>query len=177
MRRLPSSIQRGLFTGRRWQRQIVAQLRSRWHRSLQLRVVSTTLVLSALVIAVLGFFLVQSIATGLLSSAESADRNQVQNGANFASNNQTAQLLTPPLNQFDALNTAQTIATALQRTSGNTGSYLVFVQLTDGGPVGVQWVGQRTVNITATIPAAAMRRPQDSKIPQSFGLYCAPAAP
>jgi two-component system, OmpR family, sensor histidine kinase MtrB len=152
MRRLPSRIQRGLFTGRRWQRQIVAQLRSRWHRSLQLRVVSTTLVLSALVIAVLGFFLVQSIAAGLLSNAENADRNQVQNGANFASNNQTAQLLTPPLNQFDALNTAQTIATALQRTSGNTGSYLVFVQLTDGGPVGVQWVGQRTVNITATIP-------------------------
>jgi two-component system sensor histidine kinase MtrB len=153
MRRLPSRIQRGLFTGRRWQRQIVAQLRSRWHRSLQLRVVSTTLVLSALVIAVLGFFLVQSIAAGLLSSAESADRNQVQNGANFAFNNQTAlHVLEPPQNQFDALNTAQTIATALQRTSGNTGSYLVFVQLTDGGPVGVQWVGQRTVNITATIP-------------------------
>ena len=32
--------------------------------------VSTTLVLSALVIAVLGFFLVQSIAAGLLSNAE-----------------------------------------------------------------------------------------------------------
>jgi two-component system sensor histidine kinase MtrB len=158
MRRLPSGIRHGLFTGRRWQRQIVAQLRSRWHRSLQLRVVSTTLVLSALVIAVLGFFLVQSIATGLLSSAESADRNQVQNGANLAFNNQgTLHVLEPPQDQFDALATAQTIAAALQKTSGNTGSYLVFVQLTDvqlsgGGPVGVQWVGQRTVNITATIP-------------------------
>jgi two-component system sensor histidine kinase MtrB len=158
MRRLPSGIRHGLFTGRRWQRQIVAQLRSRWHRSLQLRVVSTTLVLSALVIAVLGFFLVQSIATGLLSSAESADRNQVQNGANLAFSNQgTLHVLEPPQDQFDALATAQTIAAALQKTSGNTGSYLVFVQLTDvqlsgGGPVGVQWVGQRTVNITATIP-------------------------
>ena len=81
MRRLPSRIQHGLFIGRRWQRRIVAQLRSRWHRSLQLRVVSTTLVLSALVIAVLGFFLVQSIAEGLLSSAENSDRTQVQSGA------------------------------------------------------------------------------------------------
>ena len=75
MRRLPARVRPWVFTGRRWQRQIVAQLRSRWHRSLQLRVVSTTLVLSALVIAVLGFFLVQSIAAGLLNSAQSTDRN------------------------------------------------------------------------------------------------------
>jgi two-component system sensor histidine kinase MtrB len=148
MRRLPSRIQHGLFTGRRWQRRIVAQLRSRWHRSLQLRVVSTTLVLSALVIAVLGFFLVQSIAAGLLNSAENTDRNQVQSGASFAFDNQTTlHVLDQPRDQFDALATATTIATALQRTAGNTGNYLVFVQLDDGG-----WVGQRTVNITATIP-------------------------
>ena len=152
MRRLPAGVRRCLFIGRRWQRQITAQLRSRWHRSLQLRVVSTTLVLSALVIAVLGFFLVQSIAAGLLSSAESTDRNQVQNGAIFAFGQAGLGVLEPPQNQFDALSTAQNIATALQKTSGNTGSYLVFVQLTDGGPVGAQWAGQRTVNITATIP-------------------------
>jgi two-component system, OmpR family, sensor histidine kinase MtrB len=152
MRRLPAGVRRCLFTGRRWERQITAQLRSRWHRSLQLRVVSTTLVLSALVIAVLGFFLVQSIAAGLLSNAESTDRNQVQNGAIFAFGQVGLGVLEPPQNQFDALSTAQNIAAALQKTSGNTGSYLVFVQLTDGGPVGAQWAGQRTVNITATIP-------------------------
>ena len=152
MRRLPAGVRRCLFTGRRWERQITAQLRSRWHRSLQLRVVSTTLVLSALVIAVLGFFLVQSIAAGLLSNAESTDRNQVQNGAIFAFGQAGLGVLEPPQNQFDALSTAQNIAAALQKTSGNTGSYLVFVQLTDGGPVGAQWAGQRTVNITATIP-------------------------
>ena len=152
MRRLPAWVRRCLFTGRRWQRQIVAQLRSRWHRSLQLRVVSTTLVLSALVIAVLGFFLVQSISAGLLSSAESADRAQVQNGANFAFDQAGLHVLDDPLNQFDALSTAVPIAAALQTASGSTGSYLVFVQLTDGGPVGAQWAAQRNVNITATIP-------------------------
>jgi two-component system, OmpR family, sensor histidine kinase MtrB len=152
MRRLPAWVRRWLFTGRRWQRQLVAQLRSRWHRSLQLRVVSTTLVLSALVIAVLGFFLVQSISAGLLSSAESADRAQVQNGANFAFDQAGLHVLDDPLNQFDALSTAVPIATALQTASGSTGSYLVFVQLTDGGPVGAQWAAQRNVNITATIP-------------------------
>ena len=152
MRRLPAWVRRCLFTGRRWQRHIVAQLRSRWHRSLQLRVVSTTLVLSALVIAVLGFFLVQSISAGLLSSAESADRAQVQNGANFAFDQAGLHVLNAPLNQFDALSTAVPIAAALQTASGSTGSYLVFVQLTGGGPVGAQWAAQRNVNITATIP-------------------------
>jgi two-component system, OmpR family, sensor histidine kinase MtrB len=152
MRRLPSGVQRGLFTGRRWQRNIVAQLRGRWHRSLQLRVVSTTLVLSALVIAVLGFFLVQSIAAGLLNSAESSARVQVQNGAAFAFDQNSVRVLEPPATQFDALSTAETITRALQQTSGSTGSYLVFMELTTGGPDGVQWVGQRNVNIQATIP-------------------------
>jgi two-component system sensor histidine kinase MtrB len=151
MRRLPARIQHGLFTGRRWQRRIVAQLRSRWHRSLQLRVVSTTLVLSALVIAVLGFFLVQSIAQGLLSSAEKSARNEVANGAGFASGQNNLHVLEPQT-EFDSLITAEALTSALQKTSGSTGSYLVFIQLTTGGPVGVQWVGQRAVNITATIP-------------------------
>jgi len=152
MRRLPDRVRQWLFTGRRWQRHIVAQLRLRWHRSLQLRVVSTTLVLSALVIAVLGFFLVQSIAAGLLTSAENSARNQVQNGSAFAFDQTSLHVLEPPDNQFDALNTAETITRALQQSSGSTGSYLVFMQLTRDGPVGVQWVGQRAVNITATIP-------------------------
>jgi two-component system sensor histidine kinase MtrB len=163
MRRLPSRIQHGLFTGRRWQRRIVAQLRSRWHRSLQLRVVSTTLVLSALVIAVLGFFLVQSIAQGLLSSAESADRNQVQSGAVTALGQNSLRVLDPPNGQSAALS----IATALQRTSGNTGSYLVFVQLTGGG-AGAQWAGQRTVNITATIPPDLMKAVKNEQIGSRF---------
>jgi two-component system, OmpR family, sensor histidine kinase MtrB len=153
MRRLPERVRRWLFAGRRWQRHIVAQLRSRWHRSLQLRVVSTTLVLSAVVIAVLGFFLVQSIVGGLFSSAETTARNQVQAGASFALNQSSWHLLDQPDGPFDALNTAEVVTKALQQSSGSTGSYLVFVQLTTGGPVGVQWVGQRAVNITATIPA------------------------
>jgi two-component system, OmpR family, sensor histidine kinase MtrB len=148
MRRLPSRIQHGLFTGRRWQRRIVAQLRSRWHRSLQLRVVSTTLVLSALVIAVLGFFLVQSIAAGLLSSAENSARTQVENGATTALDEQSLKVLQP----VDPLSTADAVVRTLQQASGTTGSYLVFVQLTGAAAAGVNWVGPGDVNVTATIP-------------------------
>ena len=148
MRRLPSRIQHGLFTGRRWQRRIVAQLRSRWHRSLQLRVVSTTLVLSALVIAVLGFFLVQSIAAGLLSSAENSARTQVENGATTALDQPSLKVLQP----VDPLSTADAVVRTLQQASGTTGSYLVFVQLTGSAAAGVNWVGPGDVNVTATIP-------------------------
>jgi two-component system, OmpR family, sensor histidine kinase MtrB len=151
LRRLPAGVRRGLFAGRRWQRRLAAQLRSRWHRSLQLRVVSTTLVLSALVIAVLGFFLVQSIAGGLLSSAEASARSQVENGATLAL--EPSLHVLQPGNQFgDPLSTAESTDRVLQQSSGNTGSYLVFIHLTNGGSDGVQWVGPRDVDITATIP-------------------------
>ena len=51
---------------------LVAKVRQRWRRSLQLRVVGTTLVISATMIAVLGFFLTEQIAGGLLLNAENS---------------------------------------------------------------------------------------------------------
>jgi len=155
-RRLPARSKRWLRAGRRWQRSVVAQVRLRWHRSLQLRVVSTTLVLSVLVVAVLGFFLVQSVAAGLLSSAESSALSQVKTGRLNALGLSTVNVLNPdPLQPNDAAaaaSVAVTTARSLQQFSGSTGSYLVFIQLTDIVPAVVHWVGQSNVNITATIP-------------------------
>ena len=96
IRRLPTRSKRWLRAGRRWQRGAVAQLKTRWHRSLQLRVVSTTLVLSVLVIAVLGFFLVQSVMAGLLSSAENSADTQVKNGLTSAVGQSTVNVLAEP---------------------------------------------------------------------------------
>ena len=156
IRRLPSGVSRWVLAVNRWQRRMVAQMRSRWHRSLQLRVVTTTLVLSALVIAVLGFFLVESIEAGLLHSAENTAGYQAENGRLSALGQTSVDVLGPPLHAFEAENTAETTARALQQASGNTGSYLVFVQLTGSTPAvaqaGVQWVGPHDVDVTATIP-------------------------
>jgi two-component system sensor histidine kinase MtrB len=163
LRRLPGGVQSGLFTGRRWQRHVVAQLRSRWHRSLQLRVVSTTLVLSALVIAILGFFLVQSIAAGLLTNAENSARSQVKTGADAATGQASLAVLEPPGSQFAAVSTAEATARALQQTSGSTGSYVVFIQLTSDNSGGVQWVGPRSVNVTATIPQSLINSVGDEQ--------------
>ncbi len=156
IRRLPSRVKRWLRAGRLRQRRVVAQMRIRWHRSLQLRVVSTTLVLSAIVIAVLGFFLVQSIAAGLLSSAESSAGNQVNEGRLTALGQPGVNVLQQPSAQpgtpGSAETIAQTTATALQQASANTGSYLVFIQLTNNRPAFVSWVARSSVNVSATIP-------------------------
>ncbi len=59
-------------------------MRRRWHRSLQLRVVATTLVISVVVVTVLGFFLVQQIESGLLNSARTSGAHQLGEGLDVA---------------------------------------------------------------------------------------------
>jgi two-component system sensor histidine kinase MtrB len=161
IRRLPSRVKRLLRAGRRWQRGVVRRMRVRWHRSLQLRVVSTTLLLSALVIAVLGFFLIQSIAAGLLTSAENSAANQVIEGHYEGLN------LVPSSEPSDSLAVAQTITSTLQLRSGNTGSYLVFIQLTSSQDQG-SWVGQRGVNVTATISQELIAAVTAAQRPENF---------
>jgi two-component system sensor histidine kinase MtrB len=56
----------------------------RWSRSLQLRVVGTTLVFSVAVITVLGFFLVQQIAAGLLQNKERSAATLAASGLTLA---------------------------------------------------------------------------------------------
>ena len=160
IRRLPGRVKRWLRVGRRWQRRAVAQVRVRWHRSLQLRVVSTTLVLSVLVIAVLGFFLVQSVAAGLLSNEETTALSLVKNGRTSAIGQSTVNVLDPrQANDAEApVSVARTTARALQQASGSTGSYLIFIQLTNLNPATVHWVGNTDVDIPVTIPATLISR-------------------
>lgn len=58
--------------------------RSRWISSLQIRVVSTTLVVSAVVVSMLGFFLMQQITANFLHKAESEAKTQGQVGLTIA---------------------------------------------------------------------------------------------
>ena len=83
-RRLPPGIRRALRVLDRRARVLAGQLRRRWHRSLQLRVVATTLVICVVVVTVLGFFLVQQIESGLLNSARTAAAHQLGEGLTVA---------------------------------------------------------------------------------------------
>jgi two-component system sensor histidine kinase MtrB len=74
---------------------ILAGLRARWRRSLQLRVVGTTLVFSATVIAVLGFFLIQQIAGGLLQNKERSAAALAASGRDVAESQTTFNTTNP----------------------------------------------------------------------------------
>jgi two-component system sensor histidine kinase MtrB len=59
-------------------------LRARWLRSLQLRVITTTLVISAVAVTVLGFFLMQQITSDQLQAKELVADNLVESGLTSA---------------------------------------------------------------------------------------------
>ncbi|WP_271217037.1 MtrAB system histidine kinase MtrB [Streptosporangium carneum] len=63
---------------RRRARRAVGGVRRVWRRSLQLRVVTSTMVISIVVVAVLGVFLMQSISTTILGARDRAARSEAQ---------------------------------------------------------------------------------------------------
>jgi len=115
--------QAGVFAG------LVAR---RWHRSLQLRVIGTTLVVSVAVVAVLGVFLMQQIASGLLNSERKAAITQANEGLTFAQSD--ADVLSPHGSSASAL---IALVTQLQSGSGLGNIYDVVVLQRSTGLAGV----------------------------------------
>jgi two-component system sensor histidine kinase MtrB len=69
---------------RAWLTGAAGRARARWQRSLQLRVVAATLVISAIVVTVLGIFLIQQIANGLERAKVNTAVAQTRQGLLFA---------------------------------------------------------------------------------------------
>ena len=109
----------------RVQHLVVAKVRYRWHRSLQLRVVGTTLVISAAVIAVLGFFLTEQIAQGLVLNAESSAKIQMLAGLNTARGQ--SDVNTQPASGSDAETVMTPLSSVLQPS--NSGSIRYYVAI------------------------------------------------
>jgi two-component system sensor histidine kinase MtrB len=73
-----------------------------------------------------------------------------------------------PTDTSTIVDVATTTTRALQQPSGTTGSYLVFMQLTEIDPAIVHWVGQSNVNITATIPQTLITKVKDEQKSEKF---------
>jgi two-component system, OmpR family, sensor histidine kinase MtrB len=168
IRRLPRRVTRWLVAGRRWQRQIVARVNGSWHRSLQLRVVATTLVLSALVIAILGFFLIQLIAAGLTTSAENTDPSQVLAGRTNLYGQKSLDVLAPEGQPGGVDGVAQNAAKTLQATAGTTPSYLVFIGTANPDPADMTWAGELSIDVSDTIPLALIRQVSSEQAQDSY---------
>jgi two-component system sensor histidine kinase MtrB len=126
---LPHRLTMGIRSVLRLQHVVVSKVRQRWHRSLQLRVVGTTLVISATMIAVLGFFLTEQIAEGLALNAEASARAQVLTGLSTARSQ--SGLTTEPATGQTATEIMRSVGTLLQPTSG-TANYDVAMGLNAG---------------------------------------------
>jgi two-component system sensor histidine kinase MtrB len=104
----------------------------RWHRSLQLRVIGTTLVISIAVVAVLGIFLMQQIASGLLDSERNAALAQANDGLTYAQSDPNVQ--SPHGSSTSAL---ISLVSQLQSGSGLGNTYDVVVLQRSTGLAGV----------------------------------------
>ena len=175
---LPHRLTVSIRTLLRLEHLVIAMIRQRWRRSLQLRVVGTTLLISAVVVAVLGFFLTEQIAGGLLLNAENSARAQTDTSLITAQSQ--SGLSTPPDGQ-----TARTImgeiASALQPTSG-TATYSVAVGVnanlrTEAGFD--KWASVFAAD--ETLPSTLLANVQQEQVLQSNGkagnlIYYAPTS-
>ena len=155
----------------------VAKIRQRWRRSLQLRVVGTTLVISAVMIAVLGFFLTEQIADGLLLNAENQAKTQALTG--FSTARSQAGLTNGPVNGQIAYQVMGSIARLLQPTNGTT-TYDVAIGLNASlraEPGFAPWAA--SFDADGTLPASLRASVQQEQLAERAGqtknlLYYSP---
>jgi len=148
-RRLPPALRAVPRAARRQAGSLAGLLARRWHRSLQLRVVGTTLLVSVAVVAVLGFFLVQQIAAGLLDHERTSAVTQTANGLTAAQDEQSK--LGPNANAT----ALSSLAESLQAGSGPGNSYIVVILQSGTSSALVGVVG--THALSPSIPARLLK--------------------
>jgi two-component system sensor histidine kinase MtrB len=128
---------------------ILALLGDRWRRSLQLRVITATFVVSSLVVVVLGFVIMQEIAQNIITSKENTAQNVTSVGLSVAQDTQGVQ----GIPDSSASNLMYGIVSRLQATASSSGTeYAVFVTLPSsyqGPPV---FSGGASVGFSGTPP-------------------------
>jgi two-component system sensor histidine kinase MtrB len=116
-------IRRCLVRLRRVLRGMWGRSYARWRRSIQIRVVATTLLISALVVAVLGVFLMQQITTALLDAKEKAALLQLDEGLGVVQ-----QQLVAASSWGADKEKLEDVANNLKARSGPAGLYEVYIR-------------------------------------------------
>jgi two-component system sensor histidine kinase MtrB len=119
---LKATARRGLRVVRRMARAGLGTANASWRRSIRVRVVTTTLVVSGVVVAVLGVFLMQQITNALLEAKERAALLQLDDGVGVAQ----GRLATGPTDR-ETTNALNDVVTTLARRSGPAGLYEVII--------------------------------------------------
>jgi two-component system, OmpR family, sensor histidine kinase MtrB len=154
-----------LHDGVQWWRPVRSRLRrsllvvsDHWRRSLQFRVVTATLVLSAVVVSVLGYFLMQQFTTDLYTNKEKASANVVQAGLIFAGNERVFQQPPGSAAQVAMVNLARQLVPAGTTATASPTASASYGQ--GGEPYAVE----------VTLPTPLQGPPQNANSPQD-GVY------
>jgi two-component system, OmpR family, sensor histidine kinase MtrB len=111
---------------RRAVRRLATQVSDRWRRSLQLRVITATFAVSCVVVAALGFVLMQQIAQNIIASKEKSAANVTSVGQALAQSTPGIRLLPGS----DAGQTTYSIVKKLQATASSSGTdYAIMVTI------------------------------------------------
>jgi two-component system sensor histidine kinase MtrB len=121
---LKATGRRGLRVVRRLFRLALGKAHASWRRSIRVRVVTTTLVVSGVVVAVLGVFLMQQITNALLEAKERAALLQLDDGVGVAQ----GRLASGPTDQETTNGKLNDVVTTLARRSGPAGLYEVIIR-------------------------------------------------
>jgi two-component system sensor histidine kinase MtrB len=130
-------------------------LRARWLRSLQLRVITTTLLISAVVVTLLGFFLMQQITSDQLKAKELQAGNVVDNGL-ITAKSQPGVTSTPSGAATQDL--VLSIVTKLEPPPDSESAYGVLIKLAPGYSGVVYRFGENAGIVFGQIPPALKTR-------------------
>jgi two-component system, OmpR family, sensor histidine kinase MtrB len=172
---LPHRVTITLRAVLRWEHSAVVKGRQRWNRSLQLRVIGTTLVISTAMIAILGFFLTEQIAQGLLANAESTAHSQALAGLNAASS--LPDLTVEPASNSAAESFMLSAARTLEQQNGSNPSYYVVVGLRQDIGLGTSFnhLFSPGVDTKSTLPSALVADVRLEQTPAATGQPAAAA--
>jgi two-component system sensor histidine kinase MtrB len=138
----------------------------RWHRSLQLRVIGTTLVVSVAVVAVLGVFLMQQIASGLLDNERKAAITQASEGYTFAQSDPDVLGPTPTASALIYL------VNQLQSGSGLGITYdVVVLQRGTAGLAGITGNQADNQGLVQSIPVALRKEVAEEQVRGRSGIF------
>jgi two-component system sensor histidine kinase MtrB len=158
---LEASARRGLRLSRR----LLRRAQASWRRSIRVRVVTTTLVVSGLVVAVLGVFLMQQIANALLEAKERAALLQLDDGIGVAQSRLAA---VEPTDQETTNSRLNDVVTTLARRSGPTGLYEVIIL--DSADPGIAGFSSNSIKLES-VPARLIAQVERSPASTPYRTY------
>jgi two-component system, OmpR family, sensor histidine kinase MtrB len=150
--------------GSRLARRALGRARARWRGSIQVRVVTTTLAVSALVVALLGIFLMQQITNALLGAKERAALLQLDEGVTVAQ----GRLATSNPGSEETKSNLNGVVTSLAHRSGPSGLYEVIIL--DSNDPGIAGFSSNSI-LPSSVPARLIRQVAASVASTPYRTY------